>query len=239
LENKLQVTFGTGGNAKLAKNIATFSIPSGFTCPGADACLARADPDTGKITDGAQQKFRCFSASQEAVFPNVRNSRWRNFQALKQAGSVNAMRDLLLHALPGNHDIVRIHVAGDFFSQAYFDAWLAVAAARADLKFYAYTKSLRYWVNRLASIPSNLSLIASRGGKFDQLIDMHELPQAVVVFHPEEAEALGLEIDEDDRHAMQGQSFALLLHGSQAAKSTASAAVSRMRKESVKFSYAR
>ena len=30
----------------------TFSLPSGYSCPGASECLSKADKDTGKITDG-------------------------------------------------------------------------------------------------------------------------------------------------------------------------------------------
>ena len=64
------------GNAKLDKAIATFSIPAGHTCPGADKCMARANRLTGKISDGKSQEFRCFSASSEAAFSSVRESRW-------------------------------------------------------------------------------------------------------------------------------------------------------------------
>ena len=76
------LSFGKG-NAKLAKDIVTFSLPAGWTCPGASACLARADRATGKLTDGATQAFRCFAASAEAMYKNVRDVRWQNFAALK------------------------------------------------------------------------------------------------------------------------------------------------------------
>ena len=50
--------FNFGGNAKLSKEIVTFSLPSGYSCPGAKDCLAKADRETGKIIDGKHQKFR-------------------------------------------------------------------------------------------------------------------------------------------------------------------------------------
>jgi hypothetical protein len=121
--------------------------------------------------------------------------------------------------------MVRIHVGGDFFSQAYFDAWLANARKSPETIFYAYTKSLPYWVSRLDDIPSNFILTASRGGRKDEMIQEYGLREAVVVFSVEEAEKLGLEIDHDDSHAYtNGPSFALLIHGTQPKGSKAASA---------------
>lgn len=212
------------GNAKLGKNIFTFSLPSGFACPHALDCLSKAHKTTGKITDGKATQFRCFSASQEALYPTVRKQRWHNFDVLKGL-SVAEMYGLISRSLPSKANMVRIHVGGDFFSQAYFDAWLAVAEDNPSVTFYAYTKSLPYWVARLDSIPSNLILTASRGGRKDDLIDLHKLREARVVFSVEEAESLGLELDHDDSHAYtHGPSFALLIHGTQPKGSKAASA---------------
>ena len=87
--------------------------------------------------------------------------------------------------------IIRIHVGGDFYSQPYFDAWLNVAMLNPHRRFYSYTKSLPFWVNRLDSISigsfPNMELIASRGGKKDRLIDEYGLKEAVVIYKEEEA----------------------------------------------------
>lgn len=203
------------GNAKLDGSIYTFSLPSGFSCPHALDCLSKANKDTGKITDGKKTSFRCFSASQEALYPSVRAQRWHNFDALKGL-TVSQMYGLISLSLPSKAKKIRIHVGGDFFSQVYFDAWLAIAQDNPSVTFYAYTKSLPYWVARLDEIPSNLILTASRGGRKDELIEKHGLREARVVFSVEEAESLGLDIDHDDSHAYQtGPSFALLIHGTQ------------------------
>jgi uncharacterized protein YjbK len=85
----------------------------------------------------------------------------------------------------------------------------------------------------------------SKGGKYDHLIEESdseedEMPYGIaeVLGHPEEAEALELEVDHDDSHAIAGkQHFALLLHSMQPAGSEAAEKVRRMRKEGVKFSY--
>jgi hypothetical protein len=203
--------------------------------------LSKADPDTGKITDGARTEFRCFSASNEAVFSNVRNARWHNYQALLTAKTAKAMSALLIDGLADTvtrkTKAVRIHVSGDFFNQDYFDAWLLAAQNFPDTKFYAYTKSLNLWVARLNMLPPNFTLIASFGGRHDQLIAKFSLPSAVVVYHPEEAEALGLQIDHDDSHAQAGRTFALLVHGTQPKGSKASEALKRMDLEGVTYSY--
>jgi hypothetical protein len=231
--------FGAG-NGKLAEDIATFSLPSGYSCPGARACLAKANIDTGRITDGPHQEFRCFSASTEAAFPSTRISRWNNYKLLIAARTVDKMAKLLISGVgttPRNTRAVRVHVAGDFFSQDYFDAWMKTARHYPDLKFYAYTKSLPFWVARLGKLPSNFTFVASYGGRHDPLISAHNLPSAIVVSHPVEAEALGLMIDKDDSLAMKGQNLALLLHATQPAGSEAAAALQRMREDAIEFSY--
>tara|TARA_R110001599_G_scaffold305469_1_gene511781 strand:- start:162 stop:626 length:465 start_codon:yes stop_codon:yes gene_type:complete len=150
------------------------------------------------------------------------------------------MVELIQRSLPKAAQIVRIHVAGDFFNQRYFDAWRIVASNNPEILFYAYTKSLDYWKARLDSIPANLNLTASVGGRYDSLIDELGLKYSKVVYHPDEADKLGLEIDHDDSHAMYGtKPFALLLHGTQPAKSIAAVAKQRMVTENIKFSYSR
>ena len=105
--------------------------------------------------------------------------------------------------------IIRIHVSGDFFNINYLKAWILVAQRNPNLTFYAYTKSLTYWIEELNNIPVNLKLTASKGGKNDHLIEQYNLKFAQVVYSIEEAEQLGLEIDHDDSHAFSGnKSFA-------------------------------
>lgn len=208
-----KLKFGEG-NAKLDQKIFTFSIPAGHACPGAHLCMAKADRQTGKLTDGSTQEFRCFAATAESAFPSVRKQRWQNFDLLKAAKTREAMAKLISESLPSEASIVRIHVSGDFFSEAYFLAWIDVAKAKPDAKFYAYTKSINLWHKVQGEIPANLILTASQGGKFDSQIG--EFKRAIVVYSQEEAAALNLAIDHDDSHAYGGnESFALLLHGTQ------------------------
>jgi len=225
------------GNAKLGKNIFTFSLPAGHACPFANECLSKADKLTGKLTDGPNTQFRCFAASAEAVYPNVRIARWHNFDLLKKLNSVKAA-DLILASLPKKANIVRIHVSGDFFNEAYFLAWLQVAKLKPEVLFYAYTKSLIYWVNYIKDIPSNLVLNASEGGKLDAQILEHGLKFAKVVYSPEQAEELGLLIDHTDEAAYKTkESFALLIHGQQPKGSKANQSIKDLKARNIKFSY--
>ena len=42
---------------KLGLTLKTFTLPAGWTCPGAKDCLSRADKNTGKVTDGKDTEF--------------------------------------------------------------------------------------------------------------------------------------------------------------------------------------
>lgn len=223
-----QLRFGHG-NAKLDAAIFTFSLPAGWACPFAQDCMAKSDRYKGKIKDGPDTQFRCYAASMEARHSSVRNSRWHNYDLLRGKTRDEMIR-LILDSLTPYAGYVRVHDSGDFFSQDYFDSWMEVARQRPRTTFYAYTKSLPYWVARLGNIPSNFILTASKGGRHDELIDRHGLRYAQVVYSEAEAEALGLEIDHDDSHAMTpGPSFALLIHGTQPGGTPASKAVSALR----------
>jgi hypothetical protein len=222
---------------KNGRKIYSLDMLSGHSCPLAKDCLSKAREKTdGKryIEDGKGISFRCFSASQEVMYNGVYNLRKHNFDLLRACKSSGAMLDLLSKSLPKNAGIIRIHVAGDFFSQDYFDAWLSLAALNPSILFYAYTKSIPYWLERkdvLKNLP-NFVLTASRGGRKDNLIGRHKLRSVEVVFSKKEARAKGLQIDHDDSHAAnpnrRKQSFALLIHNTQPKGSDAAKAKSKL-----------
>jgi len=203
-------------------NVYSVSIPSGRseTCPYADKCKAYVD--NGKIVSNDDYiDYRCYSASMEAVYPAQLKSRDYNFELLKNCNKdTQELTNLINASIPIEAHIIRIHVGGDFYSQPYFDAWLNVAMLNPHRRFYSYTKSLPFWVNRLSSIDvgnfPNLELIASRGGTKDKLINEHQLKEAIVVYSEKEAKERNLEIDYTDYLACYGkESFALLIHGVQ------------------------
>ena len=218
------------------KKIYSLDLLSGWSCPHAKDCLSKAivqDNGKRKIKDGKDTQFRCFSASQEVQYTNVYNSRKHNFDLLRNL-RYNDMYELIDSSLPKNAGIVRIHVAGDFFSEEYMHAWYTVALNNPKILFYAYTKSLRFWlaINEFP-ILHNFVLTASYGGRDDHMIDQFNLRSTKVVFSEAEAEELGLAIDHDDSHAakpsLRDNSFALLIHGTQPAGSEASTALKKLK----------
>lgn len=234
---RLPLRFGRG-NMKVGDDVYTFSLPAGWTCPGAKHCLARADPNNGTITDGKRAEFRCYAASMEARHPSVRRARWHNLRQLRRARTREKMARLILDSLSPFAERVRIHTSGDFFSAAYFAAWLDVAEARPDTSFYFYTKCLTLWVDQLDRIGDghrsgplpNVVPTASAGGRYDALIREYGLRSATVVFSAAEAELLNLDIDLTDELAQQhGPDFALLLHGTQPANTRAGEASRALR----------
>lgn len=238
MENYNKITWNVG-NSKLPKRIIHLSLPSGHTCPAADQCLSRADMITGKITDGKNTRYRCYAASQEAIYKHLRAQRWSNLFKLKGA-SRKKMLTSLSASLRKKHDeyitdhnqnpIIRAHVGGDFFNKSYFLAWMDLANQYAPTWFYAYTKRIDLWLEHLNQIPPNFELNASFGGKHDNLIEPNNLKSARVVYSPEQAKKLGLELDCDDKLAYtRGPSFAQLIHGTQPKGSCASKALAQLK----------
>jgi hypothetical protein len=217
------------GNAKLSNDTLIFDIPAGYTCPAAKNCLAFANRKTGKIKDGKNIELRCYAASQEAVYSNVRKKRWDNYSILKSAKNVNELVQIieysLLKNIKRNTKKVRIHSSGDYFSLDYLKAWIQIAKRNKSLIFYSYTKSVHFFKQCEGEIPSNFRITFSHGGKYDSLIEDKD-KSAKVVFSPEEAKLLKLKIDHDDSNAYSKskKSFSLLIHNTQPKNSKAAKA---------------
>lgn len=232
------------GNAKLTKDTATFSLLAGHSCPGASKCEAFVTVDENgkaKINTGKDAEFRCFSANAEARFPNTYKAHKYNFDLVKHIPEPEKIAELI-HAsivaknMIGKIKFFRVHVDGDFFMYRYFKAWMLVAAKMPEVRFYSYTKSLNHLLRGMKEgiIPDNYVFTASRGGKFDHLIDEHGLRSARVVMNEAEAESLGLPIDHDDSNAREkGGDFALLIHGGQPKGTEAAVVWDKMMKKGV------
>lgn len=217
-----------GLETKVGGKVYAFSLLSGWSCPFAKECYAKAvKTDAGyRIQDGPDMQFRCYSASEEVRLPSVFKSRNDNFEALKSCGNnVDKMAAMIQAALPKKVAYIRIHAAGDFFTKNYFLAWVKVAHNNPKIVFYAYTKSLPFWVYARDNglLPNNLILTASYGGTHDHLISQENLRYTKVVESVADAKALGLPIDKNDIAAAlpsrRNISFALLIHGPQQAGS--------------------
>jgi hypothetical protein len=193
--------------AKFVKNkkyytgvVYEWNLPTGSTCPFALDCKVTVNRQTGKF-DVYRGAYKCYAASPER-FPGVREHRWKNFEYAKAGKKIE---------IPKGCTSIRIHSAGDFFNQKYFDMWIEIANENPDVEFWAYTKSLNYWAQRLNEIPKNLELTASYGGNHDELISLHDL-KYVVVFQNANDVPDGMPIDNNDDCARNKsiKAFALL-----------------------------
>lgn len=217
------------------RKVYSLDLLSGWSCPGAKDCAAKVyDCASGrKVRKGKDACFRCFSAMNEAARPMVYNLRKRNLQLLRNKNR-KEITDLILHSIPEDAGIVRLHVGGDFFNLEYLCGVIQATKILRGILFYGYTKSLhliaRVKGNNLSKgiLLPNFRITASVGGQYDYLIPKLNIRTARVVFA--EQEAGKLPIDHDDSHAATiGGNFALLLHGSQPANSEASRAWEKIR----------
>ena len=70
---------------------------------------------------------------------------------------------------------VRVHDSGDFFSDAYLEAWVHIARCVPDVVFYAYTKEVTRFRRVLPEpdlAPTNFLWVYSLGGLEDDLLDL-------------------------------------------------------------------
>jgi len=175
-----------------------WNLPTGWSCPFAKECLVKVDKTTGKF-DNQSDQYKCYAAAPER-FPGVRKHRWSNFDFTKKGYQP---------IIPRGVKAIRIHAAGDFYSQEYFDMWLSIAYDNPHIEMWAYTKSLNYWVKRLKVIPRNLTLTASVGGRLDHLIAEHNLKHAIVVKTKDDATDMPIDTN-DDYARKKNVSFYLL-----------------------------
>jgi hypothetical protein len=218
------------------RKVYSFDLISGHSCPFAKECYSKVveTPEGLRVQDGIHTLFRCYSASQEAIYRNAYNKRKANMESVRNLTRDKVCR-LLMDNKPKNMGVCRIHAAGDFISPTYFRGWMSFAEKTPDVLFYAYTKCLPYWVNNRFSIPDNVILTASRGGRKDDMIEPNNLRSVKVVFSEQEANDLGLEIDQDDSHACnpnkRNDDFALLIHGIQPKGSEAATALQAVKRK--------
>jgi hypothetical protein len=208
------------------KKVYSFDILSGVNCPYAKDCKSQAvENKQGKrhIQDGPDTDFRCFSASQEVLFTGVFNLRKENGKIVEYCSKHGYIKaaDKLESLLPKNAGIIRIHVGGDFKTKEYFRMWLELARRKPSILFYAYTKSLPFWVSLIHEVKRlpNLVLTASEGGHRDDLIGKFKLRHVKVIPSVSAARKLRLPVDHDDRFAADPSrsttNFGLLIHGVQ------------------------
>lgn len=199
----------SAGNSKLEKTgkamrrrIVAFNLPPDYafqtadgvkmnTCPGALAC-----------------RGVCYAKQGRLAMPAAVKVRRDNLDA---AMSPDFIFDVLAALNASKADTVRIHDSGDFFSQSYLDAWLAIATLRPDVVFYAYTKSLHL---DFSKAPPNMQITQSLGGRYDADLDP-DFPHSRIFSTHAAREAAGyVDGNVDDSPAIQGLvQIGLVYHG--------------------------
>jgi hypothetical protein len=174
----------------------------------------------------------CYAARAQAQYPETNKKAFSNLSLLMTAqkeGGIEVMAKLIIDSIKyhglENSKIFRIHEGGDFFSDAYFKAWIEVANTLSNIQFYTHTTSLQFWLNNRGSVPKNMNLIASMDEDNEETILNNKLRFSKVVYSIDDAKRLKLPIDYDDSLACcSDTNFALLLHGGQPAGTEASKA---------------
>lgn len=113
----------THGNKKLPKTTLNFSLPPITSCPNS----------TEKC------RKHCYAMKSWIQFPIVKEVWTENAEETRKATFVKKVTKHL--STKRTWKQFRIHVAGDFYDQAYFEKWVKITKKFPEKIFYAYTKN--------------------------------------------------------------------------------------------------
>ncbi len=170
-------------NAKLKKTsienkmrVMNFSLPAYKTITGKTVCPFAKDCI----------KY-CYAKKGNYKYPSVVKGLNNRYELSKTADFVPKMNATIILERPTH---VRIHDSGDFYSIAYLNKWVQIANDNKDVIFYAYTKSIKFFIDGLA-LPKNMRIIFSEGSKTDNLINVNKHRHARIFKTVEELNASG------------------------------------------------
>ena len=153
-------------NAKMKKTskenkakILNFSIPAYKTKSGKSTCPFA----------GGCQKYCYAQKGNYTRFPIVQELMEKKYLLSKQDNFNTLMNEEIKKKKPTH---VRIHDSGDFYSPLYLQKWVDIANDNKEVIFYAYTKSIKFFVEGF-TVPTNLKIIFSEGSKRDDLINVN------------------------------------------------------------------
>lgn len=160
------------GNTKIGKGVFHFStLPTDgiytftvngkeYTTPGTCACTCRNEK-TGKID--------CYACAGHYSRHNVRASLGMN-TILSRFFLDFVRRAITAQIIADKIRIIRVHVAGDFFSREYVEMWRGIAAAFPGVCFWTYTKVREYEnaFNDISNFNVVKSIIPGRGYNFGE-----------------------------------------------------------------------
>lgn len=155
------------GNTKIGKNLirtASFGLEALKTCPNAGACA-----------------IGCFALGGNYLFKSVKDAQERRLQASKQDAFIDEICQELIKLRVG---AVRVHDSGDYYDESYLDKWIEIAKRNPSVIFYSYTKSIDFFKSDIntwkKTLPSNMVITFSFGGKRDDLINRETDKNALV-----------------------------------------------------------
>jgi hypothetical protein len=153
--------FLTRGNKKYlipGMRVRTFGIPAERAADGSVTC-----PGAGMCRQG------CYAKQGHYVCPNVKAKNEERFRLTQDPQFFSTIFGEIQKL---KLDLVRIHDSGDFYSKLYLMCWVGLAAACRNTKFLAYSKMVPM-IKSLpeGTIPDNLVIVLSEGGRWDHLID--------------------------------------------------------------------
>ena len=150
-------------NAKLKKTsienkmrVLNFSLPAYKTITGKTVCPFAKDCI----------KY-CYAQKGNYRYPSVIKGLNNRYELSKTDEFVPKMNATIILERPTH---VRIHDSGDFYSPQYLNKWVQIAKDNTNVIFYAYTKSIKFFINGL-KLPKNMKIIFSEGSKTDNLIN--------------------------------------------------------------------
>ena len=170
-------------NAKLKKTsiknnmrVMNFSLPAYKTITGKTVCPFAKDCI----------KY-CYAQKGNYKYPSVIKGLNNRYELSKTADFVPKMNATIILERPTH---VRIHDSGDFYSIAYLNKWITIANDNKEVIFYAYTKSIKFFIDGL-KLPKNLKIIFSEGSKTDNLINVNKHRHARIFKSKELLQAAG------------------------------------------------
>lgn len=155
------------GNRKIGKGVYHFSITAGNAPVSAEVvrkaigAAAEAFQDAQRLCGGTCccNCPGCYAQTGHYVKSNVRASlAWRTFLVRVHMAWVENAINAQIAAF--QIKMVRIHAAGDFFSNEYVQMWTRIAQANPDTIFWTYTKTAFQAVREFDGL-SNANVVKS------------------------------------------------------------------------------
>ena len=193
-------------NSKLKKTsiennarVLNFSLPAYKTITGKTVCPFAKDCI----------KY-CYAQKGNYKYPSVVKGLNNRYELSKTDEFVPKINATIILERPTH---VRIHDSGDFYSIKYLQKWVQIAEHNKEVIFYAYTKSIKFFVDGLL-LPDNMKIIFSEGSKTDNLINAREHRHARIFKTSEELNAAGyIDASSNDLQAItENKKVGLIFH---------------------------